>query len=497
MSDTTHSTPTPADTGLPRGSEPVSAPATAEPSPFGSRRGTPLWRVLRVSAYVAVLLAAGGTAFLLTRGREEAQGAEGHNHGASAAASAASPVSLDPEAAQRIGVTYATATVGPIVAEIRTVGQLTFDETRVKAIAPKVDGWVEQLYVNFTGQEVREREPLLSIYSPMLVTAQEELLLAARLARDVANGTAEAKRSANDLLASARRRLAYWDIPDAEIERIERTGEVTKTLTLRSPVPGVVVEKMVLAGQRIMAGESVYRVADLGTVWVEGEVFERDLALVRSGQRVSADFEAYAGERWNGSVTYIYPLVDPATRTTRIRVELRNPGFRLKPGMYATVRLPVAQRQRVLSVPRSAVLATGKRTLVFVRQPDGMLTPRDVVTGIASDDRIEIASGLQAGDVVVASATFLIDAESNLSAALGAMANMPGMDVGNSRQVPPKAGKDTSGTDDMSNMPGMDMGGLTPSRPAARKDTSGAHNHDVSGMADTAGRTKANMKNPE
>lgn len=425
-----------------------------EQSPFGSRRGGRTSTALKIGAYTALVATAIVVAFVLTRGEEEAEAAAGGNDGAAPAAEA-SPVMLDPESARRIGVTYATATTGPLITEVRTVGQVTYDETTVKAVSPKVDGWVEELYVNFTGQAVREGEPLLSIYSPMLVTAQEELQLAARLANDVVNGTPEAKQAAADLLASARRRLLYWDISETEIDRIERTGEVRKTLTLRSPVQGVVVEKMVLGGQRIMAGESVYRIADLGVVWVEAEVFERDLGHVRVGQRVSVEIEAYAGERWNGTVSYSYPFVDPATRTARVRIAVPNAGLRLKPGMYATVRLPVSQRTRTLSVPRSAVLATGKRTLVFVRQPDGMLAPRDVVTGIASDDRIEIVSGLAAGDVVVASATFLVDSESNLSAALGAMANMPGMDMGAPKKAPaPRATRDTS---DMSDMPGMDM----------------------------------------
>lgn len=448
-----------------------------EPSPFGSRRRGGASRILKIGSYAALLTAAIVVAFLMTRGNAEAEAASGHNHGAAPATEAASPVMLDPESARRIGVTYATATLGPIITEIRTVAQVTYDETRVQAISPKVDGWIEQLFVNFNGQTVREGEPLLSIYSPMLVTAQEELLLAARLANDVATGTPEAKQSAADLLASARRRLLYWDIPLSEVERIERTGQVTKTLTLRSAVRGVVVEKMVLGGQRMMAGETVYRIADLSIVWVEGEVFERDLGQVRVGQRVSVEIEAYPGERWRGAVTYLYPLVDPGTRTARMRVEVPNGGLRLKPGMYATVRLPAIERTRALSVPRSAVLATGKRALVFVRQPDGMLAPRDVVVGVANDDRIEIISGLAEGDVVVASATFLVDAESNLSGALGAMANMPGMNLGTPKQAPATPGADKDSTD-MSNLPGMDMGALKKALPPkVKRDTSGAHDH--------------------
>jgi Cu(I)/Ag(I) efflux system membrane fusion protein len=190
-------------------------------------------------------------------------------------------------------------------------------------------------------------------------------------------------------------------------------------------VQGVVIEKAVVEGQRIMAGESVLRVGDLRTVWVEGEIFERDLPLVRLGSTVDMELQAYPGERWHGRVTYLYPTVDAATRTARLRVELRNPGLRLKPGMYATISMPGARRAQTLSVPRSAVLVSGRRSVAFVQRADGQLEPRQVVTGLATDDRIEILQGLVAGETVVASATFLVDAESNLGAALQAMASPP------------------------------------------------------------------------
>lgn len=420
-------------------------------SPFGPGGASRTRRMARIAAYVALIIVAGVVTYLFSRGEEEAQAAQGHQHGATAAAESSSPVHIDADAARRIGVTFATATSGPLVAEVRTVGQVTYDETRVKAIAPKIHGWVERLYVDFTGREVSEGEPLLSIYSPMLVAAQEELLLAIRLRKDVENGTDDAKRTADDLIASARRRLSYWDIPPADVEALERTGTVTKTLTLRSPVQGVVVEKSVLGGQRIMEGETLFRVADLSTVWVEGEIFERDLAVVRIGARVEVDLEAYPGEARSGAVTYIYPTVDPATRTTRLRVELRNPGLRLRPGMYATIRVPGAQRRNAVSIPRSAVLATGQRVIAFVRMADGMLEPREVVLGMASDDRVEVLRGLKAGEVVVSSATFLVDAESNLGVALSAMMNMPGMDMGPGTTR--GALKDTEKS--MQDMPGM------------------------------------------
>jgi Cu(I)/Ag(I) efflux system membrane fusion protein len=411
------------------------APNAPADSPFG-RASTSGRRALRWVLYLAVPLAALAAVFLL-RGESSRPAAGEHAHGAVAAPEGGQPVALSADEANRIGVTYTTVTAGPLTKEVRTVGQVTFDETRVKAISPKIDGWVERLYVDFTGQSVTAGAPLLEVHSPMLVTAQEELLLAKRLVGDVAAGTPDAVRSADELLRSARRRLAYWDIPEREIAEIERTGEVRRTLTLRAPVGGVVVEKLVLSGQRIMAGETLYRVADLSVVWVEGEVFEQDLAAVRTGLSVTAEFESFPGERWSGRITYIYPTLNPDTRTARVRVELPNPGRRLKPGMYATFLFTSPRRDDALSVPRSAVLSTGERSLVFVRREDGRLEPRTVRVGSAAGDRVEVLAGLTAGETIVASATFLIDAESNLGTALGGMGNMPGMDMTSPTPAPP------------------------------------------------------------
>lgn len=338
------------------------------------------------------------------------------------------PVMISAEAAQRIGVTFAPVTLGPIIREIRTVAQVTFDETRVKIISPKVDGWVEQLYVNFTGQPVSAGQTLLSVYSPMLVSAQEELLLASKLSHSLSDASGEARSGSNDLASAARRRLAYWDISPADIERIERTGQVRKNLTLRSPINGVVIEKAVFSGQKIMAGEALYKVADLSDVWLEGDVFERDLPAVRVGTTVSADFDALPGEMRTGRVSYLYPTLNPETRTARIRVTLPNPGMRLKPGMYGTIRIQGVAQSGV-SVPRSAVLATGERTMVFVRRADGMLQPREVKIAESTEERTRIISGVNVGEMVVASATFLVDAESNLGSSLGGMGDMPGMDI--------------------------------------------------------------------
>ena len=413
--------------------------------PFGDGRVTRRRRWITVGAGVVLLAVAVAAAIYLTRGKSEASEAAAHaTHGAAPAGQTVNPVMLTADQARRIGVTYATAAITPMRREIRTVGQVTFDETRVRTISPKIEGWVEQLYVNYTGQPVAAGQPLLAIYSPMLVAAQEELLLAVRLTQDVGAGSAEARRSAEELLTSTRRRLAYWDIPAVDIAAIERSGQIRRAMTLRAPYGGYVLEKNVLAGQKIMMGDALYKVADLNTVWVEGDVFEQDLAAIRLGQSVTAEFESMPGRTRQGRITYIYPTINPETRTAKIRVALTNPRMELKPGMYATLRVDGrGATATALTVPRSAVLMTGQRNLVFVRRADGMLEPRDVTIGAANDERIVILRGLAAGDVVVSSATFLVDAESNLGSLLGGSGTMPGMDMSVPSSGAPSAGAPT------------------------------------------------------
>jgi Cu(I)/Ag(I) efflux system membrane fusion protein len=410
-----------ADTPRPDSSVP---PTTAGRSP-----------VVKTILYGAVIVATVAGVYFATRGNDAPTPmAGGHNHGASGASGApAQPVMLTDVQARRIGVTYDVADLRPLEREIRTVGQVTFDETRLSAVSPKIDGWVERLYVNATGQSVRAGQPLLTIYSPMLVQAQEELLLAKRLQGNLAEATTATQGNAASLLESARRRLSYWDVPESDVAEIERSGVVRKTLTLYAPTSGAVLEKNVVVGQRIMAGEVLYRVADLRDVWVEGEVFEQDLADVHVGLTVHADFAALPGEHRMGRILFMNPTISPETRTARVRVVFPNGDGRLMPGMYATLRIVGTARPQVLTVPRDAVLSTGERHVVFVRDPSGALVPREVAVGTSSDERIEILRGVSAGDTVVASATFLVDAESNLGKALGGMGNMPGMDM----QTPP------------------------------------------------------------
>jgi len=368
---------------------------------------------------------------------------------------------------RRIGVTFAEVLAGPLQREVRTVAQVTYDETRVSSVALKVDGWVERLFVDATGQPVHRGEPLLELYSPMLVSAEQDFLVARRLVADVDSGTGSAQAGARDLLTSTRRRLQYWDVPAAEVTRLETSGTIQRTVTFMTPTSGVVVEKSVLEGQRVMAGDPLYRIADLSRVWLEGEVFERDLQDARVGLEVTAEFPALPGIRRTGRISYLYPTLNPETRTGRIRVELANPDLALKPGMYATIWFRAPTR-RVLSIPRAAVLVTGERNLVFIKDTGGMLTPRQVTLGAATSDRIEILSGLTAGEQVVASGTFLLDAESNLGAAMGGMGSMPGMDMRAPTTGPAPSAPVDTGMEEMPGMPGMKM-------PAPRKERVHAH----------------------
>jgi Cu(I)/Ag(I) efflux system membrane fusion protein len=373
-------------------------------------------REVLVSALLVTAAALAVGAYALLAGNSEPGSSTAHQHAAATGTSAPSPVRLSAENAGRIGVTYATAEFGPLTSRIRTVGQVTYDETRMTTVNPRIDGWVEQLFVDFTGAPVRKGQPMIALYSPLLVSAQEELILARRLVDQAQDSTALANAQA--LLEAARLRLSYWEIADDEIARIERAGSPQRTVTLRAPASGLVIEKNIVAGARIMPGMDLYRIADLSTVWIEGEVFEKDLAHVTLGRSAQVTLEAYPDHRFRARVAYVYPIITEASRTSRIRVELQNRDLLLKPGMYATLEFEIPVHVAGLHVPRSAVLQTGERSVVFVRATDGALVPRQVHIGFATSEHAEILNGLRVGETVVASANFLIDAESNLGSAL-------------------------------------------------------------------------------
>lgn len=379
-----------------------------------------------VVAAVALKNSSAGASGQGAGGVMDDHGMGGHDHAAmmAAAGDELRPVRLDREGARRIGLTFAEVERGPLSRAVRVAGVVTVDETRLVDVSPRLEGWVEELYVDFTGAPVRRGEPLLSLYSPALVAAQEELILARRLADELAAAGGRAAENARELLEAARRRLAYWDIGADQIEAIERSGTPQRALVLHAPAGGLVVEKNLVRGSRVLPGTSLYRIADLSRVWVEGEVFEKDLGLVEIGRRVEVGVDAYPGQSLEGKVTYIHPTVSAESRTGRIRVELANPGLRLKPGMFANLAFDAPIHLAGLHIPRSAVLTTGSRSLVFVRAADGTLVPREVRVGGAAGEHVEILAGLEPGEVVVSSANFLVDAEANLGMSLEGMSGM-------------------------------------------------------------------------
>jgi Cu(I)/Ag(I) efflux system membrane fusion protein len=334
-------------------------------------------------------------------------------------------VRLDPEAARSLGVTVVEVELAPLTREIRTTGNVVFDETGQTTVTPKFAGFVERLYVDFTGQSVRRGQPLMEIYSPELVAAQEELLAALRMERQLqGSASAEVAARTSVLVDAARRRLLLWDVSAAQLREIERTGRVRRTLTLHAPFGGFVTEKMVQAGQAVQMGMPLYRLADLSRVWVEADVYEQDLRFVRTGAEAQVEIGAFPGEALAGRVSYVYPEVRPDTRTTRVRVELANPGGRIRPGMYATVRIDAPISERAVMVPRDAVMHSGTHAMVFVEERPGTYLAREVRVGAESAGRTQVLSGLAAGERVVARANFLLDSESRLRESMGAM---PGM----------------------------------------------------------------------
>jgi membrane fusion protein, copper/silver efflux system len=334
-------------------------------------------------------------------------------------------VHLTPELVVSLGVTTVLAEIAPLTRTIRTTGNVVYDETRLTTVAPKFSGFVERLHVDFTGQAVRRGQPLLEIYSPELVAAQEELLAAHRMVSQMRESASQAVADrAADLVDAARRRLLLWDISQTQVQQIERTGQVRRTLTLHAPSTGFVTEKMVQAGQAVEMGMALYRLADLSTVWIEADIYEQDLRFVKLGQTMHVEIAAYPGEQFQGRVSYVYPEVSMETRTARIRISLANPGGRIKPGMFATAQLDAAVMERAVLVPRDAVMHSGGHDMVFVDEGGGIYRARQVQVGADMGGSTQILSGLLAGERVVKRANFLLDSESRLMESMGAM---PGM----------------------------------------------------------------------
>jgi RND family efflux transporter MFP subunit len=288
------------------------------------------------------------------------------------------------------------------------------------AISPKFEGYVERLHVNVTGQPVVKGQPLFEVYSPELVSAQREYLIAVQGMQAMSQSGADAG-GMKQLAEAGLVRLRNWDLPPDQLAALVKSGEAARTVTFRSPVSGIVTEKKALQGMRFMPGDALYQVTDLSSVWVVADVPEQDIGLVRPGARVTVKVTAYPDKVFGGTITYVYPTLKAETRSVPVRVELPNPGQLLKTSMFAQVEIPAAGKAEVLAVPDSAVIDSGMRRLVLVQVQEGRFEPREVKTGARSDNYVEVREGLGAGEQVVVAANFLIDAESNLKAVVAGL----------------------------------------------------------------------------
>jgi len=337
-------------------------------------------------------------------------------------ASAGSDIKISTDRVQKLGVRIEAAQRRDLARSVRAAGRVEADERRTYAVAPKFEGFIEKLHVNATGQAVARGQPLFEAYSPELVSAQREYQIAARGRDALANAPDETRNAMRQLAQSSLARLRNWDVPDDQVEALSRGAEVRRTLTFRSPVSGIVTERKALQGMRFMPGDMLYQVTDLSGVWVIADVFEQDLSVVRTGATARITINAYPDRVLNGRVTYVYPTLATETRTVPVRIEIANPGGLLKPGMFASVELSSSVRKGVVTVPNSAVIDSGTRTIVLVQTGEGRFAPREVKLGMRTDEHVEVTEGVSDGERVVTAANFLIDAESNLKAAIGGLA---------------------------------------------------------------------------
>lgn len=331
----------------------------------------------------------------------------------------AGTVKISLDKVQLLGVRSEPAEMRELKRTVHAVGTIQANERLLYKVAPRFEGWIEKLHVNTTGQSVRRGQPLMEVYSPDLVTAQEEYLIALRGAGDLKESGSEVQAVMRRLAEDPLRRLRNWEIAEQELQTLQQGGKASRLLVYRSAASGVVLQKPGIEGMRFMPGEVLFEIADLSTVWALADVFEQDVGLVHLGQQAKLSIVAYPEQNFAGTVVFLYPTIDAGTRTAKVRIELANPGGLLKPAMFANVELAAGHvRGKVLAVPESAVLDSGARQMVLVRRGEGLFEPRTVKLGMRADDYIEVTEGLQAGEEVVVRANFLIDAESNLKAAL-------------------------------------------------------------------------------
>jgi membrane fusion protein, copper/silver efflux system len=392
-------------------------------------------------------------------------------------------VKLSPEKQQLIGVQFGEAAEMHLSKTIRAVGRAAYDETRIAHVHTKFPGWVEKVQVDFVGQLVKKGQPLFSIYSPELVATQHELLIAKKSKDYLENSQFEGLGTHSvALYKSTLERLRLWDISEAQVKQIEQKGEPIKSLTLYSALDGFVISRNVYSGQQVSPELELYTIADLSNVWVLAEVYEYEISGIHLGQKASVSFPSFKGKAFTGKVTYISPELDPKTRTARIRIELPNRDFLIKPDMFANVELNVDHGKK-LSVPQEAVLDSGASQTVFVVRDGGYFEPRKVSLGPKVDDRFIVLEGLKSGEQVVTSANFLIDSESQLKSATGGMSASPHAGHGGASPV----GETGSSSKPESVTDHSQHGGAAQSSP---QGTAGV-DHSQHGSAATPGSTPA------
>ncbi len=335
----------------------------------------------------------------------------------------ASTIRIDPVTIQNMGVRMRRVKRKPLVKYIRTFGNITYDERRIFVVNTKFSGWIEKLYVNFIGEKVKKGQPLFDIYSPELVTAQEEYLLSLQQKESLRESPYPSIREgAQRLLKASRTRLKYWDLNDNQIKRIETTGNVQKTLTIFSPASGVVIKKIAYQGHHVKVGEHLYEIADLSKVWVDVEIYEYELPWIKKGMPAEMELSYIPGKIFTGKVLYVYPFLTAKTRTAKLRLEFTNTNYQLKPDMYANINLKSAISEDSLVIPQEAVIDSGVRKVVFVALGKGKFQPREVKLGLEGNDyEFQVLEGLEENEQIVISAQFMLDSESRLREAIQKM----------------------------------------------------------------------------
>ena len=334
-----------------------------------------------------------------------------------------SAIHIDPVTMQNMGVTTEEAKARNLIKTIRATGKIDYDETKIYSVSTKVMGYVERLYVDYTGQTVRKGQVLMDLYSPELVATQQDYLQAIHYQKQLQNSSIEeARKEADELVQSSRQRLLYWDIPESEIKALEERGIPKKTMTIVSPVNGVVTDKMVIQGQNVMSGMTLYKIADISSVWILADIYQYELPWVKIGQKANIDLSYIPGKTFTGIVDYIYPYLNMETKTATVRIKIRNfAGVEFKPEMYATVNLFSPMEVKSVTVPDRAIIRSGTRNILVVALGGGYFAPRDVKLGVEADGYVEILQGLKEGEQIVTSSQFLIDSESNLKSAIHSM----------------------------------------------------------------------------